>query len=61
MNRKELEKSILCVKEQIDLIKLQIDQCVDSKDKLWFIRQKKDLQYKQLWQLEMLGNMQEAE
>jgi len=54
MNHEELQRAISDTLEKIEYIKSEIDQATDSSERKKLIRQKRELQYLQLWHIEQL-------
>ena len=58
MTRDELQDAISCTLEEIEMVKKEIAQANDTRDKRRLIRRKRELQYLQLWHLDQLKNLE---
>lgn len=57
LTRKQLEQAILQTMADIEKVKQQIAKAVEPKEKQRLLREKKELQYLQLWHLSQFENM----
>ena len=58
MNRAEILESIECIKQEIYRVKEQMEQVTDLRDERLLAKKLKELQYQQLWHLELLQNQE---
>lgn len=58
LTRYELQEAITSTLEEIEVVKQQIAQAADSREKRRLIRKKRELQYLQLWHLDQLKGME---
>jgi len=54
MNREDLQEAIAATLEEIERVKKEIEETTDPWEELRLMRQKKELQIRQLWNIDQL-------
>jgi hypothetical protein len=57
MNRKELQEAITTTLEEIEQVKREIEEAIDPREERRLMRPKKELQIRQLWNLDQLEGL----
>ncbi len=61
MNRTDLEQAITLTLDKITQVKQQIEETTDPEEKQKLIREKKELQYLQLWNIDQIEALRREE